>query len=118
MGPRVDAKPINSDQLLDAIKRAMTQYNHTRAEAKLAEAVSVRLERLTDREREVFRLVIEGRTNREIASELGTTERTIKAHRQKVMEKMEAHSVPELVTIASRLEWRGGFDNPKAGAEQ
>jgi FixJ family two-component response regulator len=58
---------------------------------------------LTARERQVFDLVVRGRLNRQIASELGATERTIKAHRHRVTETMKVRSLAELVTIAQRL---------------
>jgi FixJ family two-component response regulator len=59
--------------------------------------------RLTPREREVFERVVKGRMNKQIAYELGTTERTIKAHRHNVMDKMNVQSLAELVTLAGRL---------------
>jgi FixJ family two-component response regulator len=58
---------------------------------------------LTPRERQVFDLVVRGRINKQIAHELGTTERTVKAHRHQVMEKMKVQSVAGLVSIAERL---------------
>ena len=70
--------------------------------------VTARLQRLTRREREVFELVIRGRMNKQVAFELGTTERTVKAHRHKVMEKMQARSVVELVSCAERLGLSSG----------
>ena len=62
-----------------------------------------RLGRLTPRERQVFELVIRGDTNKQVARALGCTERTIKAHRQRVMEKMQVRSLPELVSLAERV---------------
>ena len=58
---------------------------------------------LTPRERQVFNLIVRGRINKQIAHELGTTERTVKAHRHQVMEKMQVHSLAELVSNAERL---------------
>ena len=58
---------------------------------------------LTPREREVFELVIRGNTNKQIANALGCTERTIKAHRHRVMEKMQVRSLAELVSLAERV---------------
>jgi FixJ family two-component response regulator len=58
---------------------------------------------LTPRERQVFDLVVRGKLNKQIAHELGTTERTVKAHRHQVMEKMKVQSLAELVRIAERL---------------
>ena len=62
-----------------------------------------RVARLTPRERKVFELVVRGRLNKQIAHELGASERTIKAHRRKVMEKCEVKSLAELVIIAERM---------------
>jgi FixJ family two-component response regulator len=59
--------------------------------------------RLTPRENEVFALVVRGKLNKQIAGDLGTSERTVKAHRQKVMEKCEVRSLAELVLFAERL---------------
>jgi len=59
--------------------------------------------RLSPRERAVFELVVRSQTNKQSASALGTTERTIKAHRKQVMEKMQVRNVPELVSIAERI---------------
>ena len=61
-----------------------------------------RVGRLTPREREVFELVIRGNINKQVARALGCTERTIKAHRHRVMEKMQGRSLPELVSLAER----------------
>jgi FixJ family two-component response regulator len=58
---------------------------------------------LTPRERQVFDLVVRGKLNKQIAHELGTTERTVKAHRHQVMEKTKVQSLAELVSIAERL---------------
>jgi len=69
--------------------------------AKL-EAVHARIARLSARERQVFELVVRGWTNKQIGETFGTTERTIKAQRQQVMEKMEVRSIPELVTLVER----------------
>ena len=67
------------------------------------DAVRSRIATLTPRERQVFELVVRGNTNKQIARALGRTERTIKAHRQKVMEKMQVRSVAELVSLAERV---------------
>jgi FixJ family two-component response regulator len=61
------------------------------------------LDTLTPRERQVFGWVVQGKINKQTARELGATERTIKAHRQRVMEKMKVRSLAELVSIAERL---------------
>ena len=72
--------------------------------------------KLTPREREVFELIIRGKTNKEVGNALGATERTIKAHRHRVMEKMKVQSLAELVSIAARLGIRiANRDEPAAG---
>jgi FixJ family two-component response regulator len=96
-------KPIASDVLLAAIERAIARHDVSRkmqSELKLLRAL---VATLTPRERQVYDLVVRGRLNKRIAFELGTKERTIKAHRQRVMEKLDARSLPELVLIAERL---------------
>ena len=67
------------------------------------EAVRAQISTLTPRERQVFDRVVKGKINKQIAGELGTTERTIKAHRQQVMKKANVQSLAELVSIAERL---------------
>ena len=93
------SKPVNSDVLLQAIERAFA-YHQT--QSKL-DGVRARIATLTPRERQVFDLIIRGKLNKQIALSLGCTERTIKAHRQRVMEKMHAQSLAELVSLAERV---------------
>ena len=96
-------KPVESEQLLDAIGRAMARHAAVRCERHRIEEMRALVEALTPRERQVFLLVVRGKLNKQIAHELGTTERTIKAHRHQVMEKMKVQSLAELVTLAERL---------------
>jgi FixJ family two-component response regulator len=97
-------KPVLSEQLLPAIERAMAHHETSRGlKAKLDE-LRARLARLTPRETQVFELVVQGRINKQIAQRLGATERTIKAHRHRVMEKMGVGSLAELVSMAERLD--------------
>ncbi|RZN09821.1 DNA-binding response regulator [Bradyrhizobium genosp. SA-3] len=96
-------KPISSEQLLDAIERALASQQTARAQRSRLDAFRGHLATLTQRERQVFDLIVRGRINKQIAHELGTTERTVKAHRHQVMEKMQVHSLAELVSIAERL---------------
>lgn len=96
-------KPVSSEQLLDAIERALARQNTARARRGKLEAFRTCLARLTHRERQVFDLIVRGRINKQVAHELGTTERTVKAHRHEVMEKMQVHSLAELASIAERL---------------
>jgi FixJ family two-component response regulator len=90
----------------------VAHYEAGREQRERLSALRALLARLTPRERQVFDLVVRGQMNKQIAHALGTTERTIKAHRQKVMEKVQARSLPELVSIAERLDIAG----PKGGA--
>jgi RNA polymerase sigma factor (sigma-70 family) len=96
-------KPISSDRLLQAVERAVARHNATYRLKGTLDAVRSRIATLTPREREVFELVIRGNTNKQIARALGCTERTIKAHRHRVMEKMQVRSLPELVSLAERI---------------
>ena len=97
------AKPVSSDQLLPAIDRAIVRHEARRSLKSRLDTVCARVSALTPREREVFELVIRGDTNKQVARALGCAERTIKAHRQKVMEKMQAKNLPELVSLAERV---------------
>ena len=110
-------KPVSSDKLLQAIERAIALHEVTFGPKSKLNLVRARVGTLTPREREVFERVIRGDTNKEIARALGCTERTIKAHRQKVMEKMQVHTLAELVSVAERagvfaLAIGGGMADP------
>ena len=96
-------KPVTSDVLLAAIERAIARHDVSRKLLSELNLLRARVATLTPRERQVFDLVIRGKINKQIAFELSTTERTIKAHRHRVMEKMDVHSLAELVLIAGRL---------------
>ena len=95
-------KPVSSEELLGAIERALAQHRVTRSQRDRLDVVRAHIAKLTPREREVFELVIRGRTNKQVAAVLGATERTIKAHRHRVMEKMQVQSLAELVSLAER----------------
>jgi FixJ family two-component response regulator len=96
-------KPVSSDQLLGAIERALAQHEIARAQRNRLDAMRAQIAAFTPRERQVFELIVRGKINKQIAHELGTTERTIKAHRQQVMEKAKVQSLAELVSIAEQL---------------
>jgi FixJ family two-component response regulator len=96
-------KPIAKEELLNAIGRALDRCRAALAQRERMAALQARLARLTPRERKVFALVARGQINKQIAFALGTTERTIKAHRQKVMHKLNAQSLLELAAIADGL---------------
>lgn len=101
-------KPVESEQLLHAIERALARHATVRGERHRIEEMRALVAALTPREREVFGLVVRGKLNKQIAHELGTTERTIKAHRHQVMEKIKVQSLAELVSLAERLGLLGG----------
>jgi RNA polymerase sigma factor (sigma-70 family) len=96
-------KPVSSDELLRAIERAIAYHEASRGLKNKLDLVRAHVATLTPREREVFELVIRGQTNKQVANALGTTERTIKAHRHRVMEKMQVRSLAELVSLAERI---------------
>ncbi len=80
----------------------MSRYEATRSIRLKLDIVRAHVAALTPREREVFELVIRGKTNKQVANVLGATERTIKAHRHRVMEKMQVQSIAELVSLSER----------------
>lgn len=96
-------KPVSSEQLLGAVERALSNHQAARNLRGKLDTQRALMASLTPREREVFELVVRGRMNKQIAAQLGATERTIKAHRHRVMEKMKVQSLAELVSIAERL---------------
>jgi FixJ family two-component response regulator len=95
-------KPVSRDKLLDSIEGALARHKQMREKRGKLEALRDRVNSLTPRERQVFEQVVRGRMNKQIAHELGATERTIKAHRQRIMEKIDVQSVAELVLVAER----------------
>ena len=103
-------KPVQADRLLAAIDRALAKDVADLGEETRTEDVRTRVKRLTAREIEVFALVVTGMLNKQIAGALGISEKTIKVHRARVMEKMRAGSVAELVRLADRV----GVVLPKA----
>jgi RNA polymerase sigma factor (sigma-70 family) len=96
-------KPVSSDKLLQAVERAIARHNATYRLKSALDVVRSRIATLTPREREVFELIIRGNTNKQVARALGGTERTVKAHRHRVMEKMQVRSLAELVSLAERV---------------
>jgi FixJ family two-component response regulator len=96
-------KPVSSEQLLHAIEQAMAHHEVTRDVRRKLDVFRESVATLTPRERQVFDRVVQGKMNKQIALQLGATERTIKAHRHRVMEKLKVQSLAELVSIAERL---------------
>jgi FixJ family two-component response regulator len=95
-------KPIDARELLGAIERAVAKALTEQREQAGAMDVQSRLKTLTAREAQVFALVVTGMLNKQIAAELGIVEKTVKVHRARVMEKMRAGSLAELVRLADR----------------
>jgi RNA polymerase sigma factor (sigma-70 family) len=96
-------KPVSSEQLLRTIEQAMAHHETSRDARRKLDDFRELLATLTPRERQVLDGVVQGKINKQIGQLLGATERTIKAHRHRVMEKMNLQSLAELVSIAERL---------------
>ena len=96
-------KPVSSDELLKALENAIARHATALASKGELEALRARLSTLTPRQRQIFEIIVRGKTNKQAARELGSSERTIKAHRQVIMKKMNVQSLAELVAIAERL---------------
>ena len=105
-------KPVSSAQLIEAIERALSQQQIAREQRSRLDSRRALVALLTPRERQVFDLIVRGKINKQIAYELGTTERTVKAHRHEVMEKMQVSSLAELVSTAQLL----GMLDPESGS--
>jgi len=95
-------KPVNDEDLLAAVCVAIEKDRVLRREQAELVEIRERLATLTRREREVLEYVVAGRLNKQIASDLGTVEQTVKVHRAHVMQKMKVHSVAELVRLTER----------------
>jgi RNA polymerase sigma factor (sigma-70 family) len=96
-------KPFDSSNLIEIIRNAIARSRQHAIEQQECLDLEQRLESLSQREREVFRFVIAGFLNKQIGFELGIAEKTVKVHRARVMEKMQANSLAELVQLAEKL---------------
>jgi FixJ family two-component response regulator len=110
-------KPVGTVVLLEAITRAIARAREERDRMGQLDAMRSRVDTLTPTERKVFALVVRGMLNKRIATELGTAERTIKWHRQHVMQKLELDSLAELVSLAERLGLVGTHKYPNVDSE-
>lgn len=97
-------KPFEDKTLLDAIHRAIDHDMKDRQRNNELAAIKKRAESLTNREREVFKLVVTGMLNKQIAFQLGIAEKTVKVHRARIMRKMDAQSLADLVRLAEQLK--------------
>jgi RNA polymerase sigma factor (sigma-70 family) len=99
-------KPLAEEALLDAVQRALSWDAEMRHERARRDELAARAAQLTEREREVMRLVAEGESNKEIARRLGISFRTVEIHRARVIEKMAARTTSDLIRMAIALEER------------
>jgi FixJ family two-component response regulator len=111
-------KPIDSTKLFPAIEHALQRDAQQRLEREIRKPIEQRVMKLTPREREVMMHVIRGRLNKQIAADLNTGEKTVKIHRGRVMTKMHARSVPELIQLALRAGFVGELTSPRRPSER
>jgi len=109
-------KPVEDVELLEAVDRAISRDATSRRQRAEYQEIADHVATLTPREHEVFTLVVQGLLNKQIAGRLGTSEQTVKVHRGRVMEKMGAESLAQLVHFAERLDLRSAGEHPLAGA--
>jgi len=96
-------KPVSDTQLLQSVSKGCECATHQFAQRRELRDLQKKVDRLTPREREVLAWIVTGCRNKQVASQLGTVEKTIKVHRAHVMQKLEVDSLPALVRIADRM---------------
>jgi FixJ family two-component response regulator len=96
-------KPAKKVAFLEVLERALLRDERVRVARTQLVALRARLASLSDRERDVFALVVKGKMNKQIAHDLGTSERTSKAHRHSMVQKLQVRATAELASIAERL---------------
>jgi FixJ family two-component response regulator len=104
-------KPFREQDLLDAVQTALERDRINREDEKLLTTLRQRFASLTPREQAIMPLVVAGRRNKQIAFEIGTSEVTVKVHRTNLMRKMQASSLADLITMATKL---GILEKPSA----
>ena len=107
-------KPVSEQTLIEAINLAMRNSLKHRVRQEWRREALALLNGLTPREREVFDRVVRGKANKQTARELGITERTVKAHRQRIFEKLNSKNLADLVSFAERLEILSPVDEGKS----
>ena len=109
------AKPVPSSVLIAAVREALDRAAAARHERADIDALRHRLDSLTPRERDVLEALTSGKLNKQIAADLGVVEQTVKFHRSRIMDRMQAKTIAELMHIAARLGIGGGRDTSAAG---